>query len=160
MATPDPSAALEAFQRDLDKIRLSPSETDPALLFHLDQPGGMARLTFVRLEDRTVTAMAVFFAADPTDNVLVFHGFYAVPEAYRNQGRAKDVLRAALRQIEHGFARTEVSAIRVEAIVDAGNAAAQQVAAAVLSPDPAAVTDEVSGRPALRYSATLRRTTH
>ncbi len=160
MATPDPSAALQAVQRDLHQIPLKPSETDPNLLFHLDQPGGMARLTFVRLQDRTVTAMAVFFAADPVDNVLLFHGFYAVPEAYRNQGRAKDILRAALRQIEHGFARTEVSAIRVEMVVDAANAAAQQVAAAAISPDPVAITDEVSGRPALRYGATLKRTTH
>jgi RimJ/RimL family protein N-acetyltransferase len=157
---PDPSVALKAFQQDLDKIPLTPCETDPKLLYHLDQPGGMARLTFVRLQERTVTAMAVLFAADPVDGVLLFHGFYAVPEAYRDQGRAKDILRAALRQIERGFARADVTTIRIEVVVDADNAAGQEVAAAVVAPDPVAITDQVTGRPALRYSATLRRTTH
>lgn len=161
MATPpDPSAALQRLQRDLDRIQLTPSETDRNLLVHLDQPGGMTRLTFVRLQDRTVTAMALFFAADPVDDVLVFNAFYAVPEAYRNQGRAKDVLGAALRQMVWGFARTNMKTIRVEVVVDAENAAAQKVAAAVISPDPTPVMDEVSGRAALIYGASLRRPTH
>jgi RimJ/RimL family protein N-acetyltransferase len=158
--TPDPTAALNLFQRDLDRTTLSRSPTDPDLLFHLDQPDGSVRLTFARLQDRTVTALAVFFAADPTDGVLRFHGFYAVPEALRNQGRAKDILGAALRQMEYGFAQTQVDAIRVEVIVDAGNTAAQHVAAAVISPSPTPVTDEVSGRPALLYGATLKHMTH
>ena len=161
MATlPDATAALNMFQRDLDRIPLTPSETDADLLFHLDQPGGVARMTFVRLQDRTVTALAVFFAADPVDGVLLFHGFYAVPPAYRNQGRAKDILRAALRQMQHGFAHTVVAAIHVDVIVDPANIAAQHVAAAVITPIPETVTDEVSGLPALRYRATLKRTVH
>jgi RimJ/RimL family protein N-acetyltransferase len=157
---PDPSAALTTFQRDLDTIPLARSQTDSDLFFHLDQLDGPVRLTFARLQEGTVTALAIFFAADPTDGVLRFHGFYAVPEALRNQGRAKDILGAALRQMEYGFARTEVDAIRVEVIVDGENIAAQHVAAAVISPDPTAVTDEVSGRPALLYGATLKHTTH
>jgi RimJ/RimL family protein N-acetyltransferase len=161
MATmPDPTAALHMFQRDLDRIALTPGRADPDLYFHLDQPGGSARLTFVRLQGRTVTALAVFFAADPVDGVLRFHGFYAVPEAYRNQGRAKDILKAALRQMQMGFADAAVAAIRVEVIVDADNVAAQHVAAAVISPSPRSVTDEVSGLPALLYGATLKHTEH
>ncbi len=161
MATPpDPMDALNMFQRDLDRLELTPSEIDPDLFIHLDQPGGYARMTFVTLRDRTVTAMAVLFAADPTDGVLRFQGFFAVPEVYRNQGRAKDILRAALRHMAYGFARAKVDAIRVEVIVDPGNIGAQRVAAAAICPIPERITDEVSGLPILRYGATLKHTTH
>jgi len=158
--TPDPTAALTLFQRDLDQIPLTPSQTDPDLLFHLDQPGDGVRLTFVTLQNRTVTALAVFLAVDPVDGVLHFHGFFAVPAAFRNEGRATHILKSALRQMEHGFAQADVSAIRVEVVVDAGNPAAQRVAAAAISPTPDPMTDPVSGQPALRYAATLKHTTH
>lgn len=161
MATPaDALAALNLFQRDLAQLSLRRSQTDLNLLYLLDQPAGLTRLTFVRLQDRTVTAMAMFVATGASDGVLSFHVAFAVPEAYRNQGRAKDILRAALRQIEHGFPAVEVKAIRVEAIVGAENLAAQKVAAAAITPDPTPGTDEATGQPALRYGATLTRLAH
>jgi RimJ/RimL family protein N-acetyltransferase len=156
----DSTAALQSFQRDLDRLSLTPSATDPQLFYHLDEPQGVTRLAFARLQGRTVTALAAFFASDPAGGVLVFHGFYAVPEAYRNQGRGKDILGAALRQMAQGIAQTGVDAIRVEVLVDAENTAAQRVAAAVISPSPAPVTDQATGRPALLYAATLPRALH
>lgn len=156
----DSSAALQAFQRDLDRLSLTPSATDPGLFYHLDEPGGVTRLAFARLQGRTVTALAAFFASDPAGGVLVFHGFYAVPEAYRNQGRAKDILGSALRQMAQGIAQTGVSAIRVELLVDAQNTAAQRVAAAIVPSSPATVTDQATGRPALLYATTLTRAVH
>ena len=157
--TQDSTAALAIFQRDLDRIPLTRSPTDPDLFLHLDQIGDHVRFAFARLQNRTVTALAVFFAADPADGVLSFQGFYAVPEAYRNQGRAKDILRAALRHMEDGFARTEVDAVRLDVFVEAANIAAQHVAAAVISPNPEPVTDQASGLPALLYGATLKKRT-
>jgi RimJ/RimL family protein N-acetyltransferase len=158
MATPpDPMTALERFQQSLDQIALTPSQSDPDLLFVLDQPGASTRLTFVRLADGVVTAFAMFFAQDPTDGVLLFHGFFAVPPAYRNQGRAKDIVKAAMQQIASGFAQAPVDAIRVGVTVDTGNLVAQRVAAAVISPKPEAIRDPASGLPALHYSATLKR---
>lgn len=154
----DALTALELFQRDLDRLPLQRSETDPNLLVHLDQADDHARLAFARVEGRTVTAIAVFYAADPVDGVLLFHGLYAVHEAYRNQGRAKDIVSAALRQIEHGFARAEVSTIQVRVLVADDNLAARKVAEAVISPDPVRVTG--SAGPALVFAATLRQTAH
>lgn len=156
----DSSAALHAFQRDLDRLALTPSATDPGLFYHLDEPQGVTRLAFARLQGRTVTALAVFFASDPAGGVLVFHGFYAVPEAYRNQGRAKDILASALRQMAQGIGQTGLDAIRVHLLVDAENTPAQRVAAAVLSSSPATVTDQATGRPALLYAATLSKAAH
>lgn len=157
MATPaDPLAALQRLQRDLHRLTLQRSQIDPDLLFLLDQPGGLTRITFMRLQGRTVTAMAMFFATGASEDSLTFHAFFAVPEALRNQGRAKDILSAALRQIEHGFPGVNVKIIRVELIVDAQNLAAQKVAAATISLHPTDGIDEVTGQPALRYGATLK----
>ncbi len=156
----DSSAALQAFQRDLDQLTLTRSTTDPGLFYHLDQPSGVTRLAFARLQGRTVTALATFFASDPVDGVMVFHGFYAVPEVYRNQGRAKEILRAALRQMAQGIGQTGVRAIRVELIVDAEHAAAQRVAETIASSEPVPVRDQASGRPALLYSTTLTQSVH
>ncbi len=91
---------------------------------------------------------------------MVFHGFYAVPEVYRNQGRAKEILRAALRQMAQGIGQTGVRAIRVELIVDAEHAAAQRVAETIASSEPVPVRDQASGRPALLYSTTLTQSVH
>jgi RimJ/RimL family protein N-acetyltransferase len=152
----DSSAALEAFQREVDWLPLTPIATEPGVFFHLDEPLGTARLAFAKLQGRTVTALATFFAAAPIDGVMVFHGFYAVPEAYRNQGQAKDIVRSALRQISQGIGQTGVDAIRVVLLVDAENTVAQRVAAAVVSATPSPVTDEATGRPALLYAADNR----
>ncbi len=59
----DSSAALQSFQRDLDTLTLTPSTTDPGLFYHLDEPEGVTRLAFARLQGRTVTALAAFFAS-------------------------------------------------------------------------------------------------
>jgi hypothetical protein len=156
----DSTAALQAFQRDLDSLILTPSTTDPGLFYHLDEPQGVTRLAFARLTRRTVTALAAFFASPPVDGVLVFHGFYAVPADLRNQGRGKDILASALRQMAQGIGQAGVRAIRVELLVEADNVAAQRVAAAVASDSPATVTDQATGRPALLYATTLTHAVH
>lgn len=156
MATASDSlAALQSFQRDLDRLFLTPTSSDPNLFYYLDEPQGTVRMAFVRLEDRTVTAMATFFATAPVNGVMDFHGFYAVPEAYRNQGRAKDILGAAVRQIQQGIGDTGMRAIHVSVMVEADNTIAQRVAAAAISPTPSNVTDQATGRPALLYSTTV-----
>jgi len=161
MASPaDPIAALNMFQRELGNLTLRRSQTDPKLLFVLDQPNGISRLTFVRMDGHAITAMAVFIASQATEDSITFHAFYVVPEGYRNQGRAKEIVGAALRQIEHGFPGVNVHTISVQVTVDADDTAGRKVAAATISPDPTPVIDEVSGRPAFRYGATLKRPVH
>ena len=156
----DSTAALQAFQRDLDQLTLTPIATDPGLYYHLDEPGGVTRLAFARLQGRTVTALAAFFASPPIDGVMVFNGFYAVPAALRNQGRGRDILASAIRQMTQGIAQSGVRVIRVELLVDADNIAAQRVAAAVISSSPATVTDQATGKPALLYSTALTHAVH
>ena len=58
----DPSNALQSFQQALlhGRIQLQRGILDQNLYIHTDKPNGESRLTYVRLEDRKVTALVIF----------------------------------------------------------------------------------------------------
>ncbi|WP_370198613.1 GNAT family N-acetyltransferase [Bradyrhizobium diazoefficiens] len=149
----DPSTALTSFQQALlgGEIELQRGALDPNLYVYSDNPEGVARLTYVRLDGKTVTAFASFVICDPIDGTPCFQLGYAVPEAYRNRGHAKDVVTAAIAEMRHGFKRAGIPAFHVEAIVGADNAASLRVAEQTISTSPTAITDQFSGVPAFQY---------
>lgn len=151
----DPSIALQMFQDSLDRLSLQPGATDPELFMYLDQPEGRTRMSFARLQDRTVITLVMFIEAQASGGAPRFLVFYAVREAYRNQGRAKRTLAAAIREMEHGCALTGVDALLLEAVVGPDNIAAQRVAAQVFAREPVAITDPATGLPALAYARTF-----
>jgi hypothetical protein len=146
----DPSDALQSFQQALllGGIQLQQrGELDKDLYVYVDAPDGQRRFTYVRLEGRTVTALVIFGICEPIDGIPCCAIGYAVPEAYRNQGRAKEVARAALSEMRH----LNRHPFYVEAIVGADNLPSRRVAEQVISDAPVAMIDEISGLPALRY---------
>jgi RimJ/RimL family protein N-acetyltransferase len=149
----DPSDALKSFQQTLlrGEIKLLHGDIDPELFVYLDRPNGIDRFTYARLEHQTVTALAMLVLVDPIEGALCFNIGYAVPDAYRNQGRAKDIVDAAISEMGHGLARAKISTFYVEAIIGADNRVSQRVAAKTISAMPVAVTDEVSRLPAFQY---------
>jgi RimJ/RimL family protein N-acetyltransferase len=151
----DPSDALASFQQALlnGQMRLQQGALDPDLFVYFDRPDGVtARLTYVRLDRRTVTALAMLVTVGPRDGFPCYQVGYAVPEGYRGEGRAKSVVEAAIAELRHGLLRNNISAFYVEAIVGTDNEASKRVAASTISAIPVAVTDEVSGLPALHYT--------
>jgi hypothetical protein len=151
----DPSDALVSFQQVLlsgSPITLQKGALDPDLFVHLDQPGGLTRFTYVRLDRRTVTALVMLVVTDPMEGIPCFQIGYAVPEIYRGQGRAKSAVQAAIAELKHGLSRSHPDAtFYVEAVIGTDNDASNQVAAATISASPDAITDKVSGLPALHY---------
>lgn len=149
----DPSDALTSFQDALlnGQIRLQKEDLSPDLFVHTDRPQGIVRFTYVSLDRQTVTALAMFVIAEPIEGVPCFQVGYAVPERYRSQGRAKALVKAAIAELKQGLLRNNISSFYVEAIVDVDNEASKRVALATISTTPVAVTDEVSGLPALQY---------
>jgi hypothetical protein len=149
----DPSNALQSLQEALLRgaIKLERGVLDRDLYTHFDTPNGGFRATYVRLQGRTATAFVEFVPCDPIDGKRCFNIGYAVPEAYRNQGRAKGVVRAAIDEMRHDWVQYGHSVFYVEAIVGADNKPPQRVAEQVISDTPVAVTDQVSGLPAFRY---------
>lgn len=149
----DPTNALQSFQQALlhGGIQLQPGVLDKGIHVYFDRPKGGSRFTYVRLAGTTVTAFVEFASCEAIDGTPCFAVGYAVPEAYRNQGRAKDAIRAAISEMQHGLGRIGLSAFYVEAIVGTENKPSQRVAEQVISNTPVAVTDKVSGVPAYQY---------
>jgi hypothetical protein len=149
----DPTAALIDFQRvfETEGIPLQPGVIDPILFVHLDRPTGTPRFTYVRLHRRTVTALVMFAQVPPLKGLPCFQLGVAVPEKFRAQGRAKEIVTAAIAELQYGLGRNGIPAFYIEAVVGTDNEPSKRVAAATISVDPVPITDEFSGLPALHY---------
>jgi hypothetical protein len=151
----DPSDGMKSFQKELRRggITVQVAKTDPNLFVHRDAPNGPPelRFTYVRLKGKTVTAIAIFAAEPPIDGKPSFAVGYAVPKAFQKQGRAKDVLAAAIADMQAGLSRNGFPDFYIEAIVGAGNVASRKIAEQVISDEPEAITEGLSGLPAFRY---------
>ena len=97
----DPTNALQSFQQALlhGGIQLQPGVLDKDIYAYFDRPKGGSRFTYVRLEDTTVTAFVEFASCEAIERTPCFAIGYAVPEAHRNQGRAKNAIRAAISEL-------------------------------------------------------------
>ena len=149
----DPSNALQSFQQALLRggIQLQRGILDKDIYVYVDHPNERSRLTYVRLEGTTVTAFVEFASWEAIEGKLCFSIGYAVPEVYRNQGRAKAAISAAISEMQQGLGRIGHTVFYVEAIVGANNKPSQRVAEQVISKTPVAVIDQVSALPAFRY---------
>lgn len=149
----DPFDALTSFQQALldGEISLRAGELDPDLFLHVDYPTGVPRFTYVRLDRQSVAALAIMVPTEPMHGLPCFQAGVAVPEAHRGKGHAKSVVAAAIAELGHGLSRNKISSFYVEAIVSIDNEPSKRVAELTISATPVAVTDEVSGLPALHY---------
>ncbi len=151
----DPSDGMKSFQKELRRggIAIQVTKTDPNLFVHLDAPNGPPeiRFTYVRLKGQTVTAMVIFAAQRPEDGKPYFAVGYAVPKRFQKQGRAKDILVAALADMQDGLFRNGFPEFYIEAIVGAANVASRKIAEQVISDEPEAITEGLSGLPAFKY---------
>ena len=150
----DPLNALLSFQRALQNRAVAPrpGELDTTVLVHADQPNGELRLTYVRLEGQKVAALVNFTSAEPIESGVPCFGIgYAVHQNYRQEGRAKSLVEAAMAELRNGLSRNGVPTFHVEAVVSTDNIASQQVAARTLSPNATPGTDQCSGVSILQY---------
>jgi hypothetical protein len=151
----DPSDGMKSFQKELRRggIVIQVTKTDPNLFVHLDSPNGPPelRFTYVRLKGKTVTAMVIFAAERPENGKPYFAVGYAVPKRFQKQGRAKEILVSALADMQAGLLRNGDPEFYIEAIVGADNVASRKIAEQVISDQPEAITEELSGLPAFKY---------
>ena len=95
--------------------------------------------------------MVIFAAQPPEHGKPYFSVGYAVPKAFQKQGRAKDVLVAAIADMQAGLSRNGIPEFYIEAIVGADNAASRKIAEQVISDEPEFITEGLSGLPAFKY---------
>jgi RimJ/RimL family protein N-acetyltransferase len=148
----DPTDAILSFQKAMStgELRLESGRLDPKVYLHADIANGKPRFTYAFLEGKTVTALATFAnngSYQGHGNIAVG---YAVPEAYRNKGLAKAILRAGIAEMQNGF--NGMPAFYVEAVVSEQNTASLKVAEAVLGKELERFKDGHSGEPAVRFA--------
>jgi hypothetical protein len=69
----------------------------------------------------------------------------------RSKGYAKSILAAAIAELKNGLSRNKIPSFYIEAVVSIDNEPSKRVAEALIASTPTAITDEVSGLPALHY---------
>lgn len=128
----DPSIPLQSFQDALSEglLTLERGRVDPSIFVHIDKAGGKTRFTYVQLEGKTVAGFATFVQNGYFDGRPNLATGYAVPEAYRNHGRARFILQAGIAELRNGF--KGFPPFFVEAVINSKNFASLRVAAAVL----------------------------
>jgi hypothetical protein len=148
----DPTAALVSFQEALSAggLRLERGRVDPNVYLHVDRAQGKTRFTYVHLDGKTVTAFVSFVINGTFEGHPNFAAGYAVPEPFRNQGRAKAILTAGIAEMQNGF--RGYPPFYVEAVVSEKNVASLKVAETVLGGEAERIKDSHSGEPAVRYA--------
>ncbi|WP_422353753.1 GNAT family N-acetyltransferase [Stenotrophomonas sp. AR026] len=148
----DPSLALASFQKALAAggLRLEQGRVDRTVCLHVDYLQGKPRFTYVHMDGQTVTAFASFVPNGSFAGHRNLAAGYAVPERYRNQGRAKAILAAGIAELQNGFRGHPP--FYIEAVVSVNNPASQNVAQEVLGGQPEPIVDNHSDEPALRYA--------
>lgn len=150
---PDLTSAMKSFEKALvtGEIAVQACALDSKLFLHLDKPNGESRLTYVRLDEKTVTALAMFIKCDPVEGQPCFNVGWAVPEKFQGKSRAAEVFKAAVNELRYGLARNGVTTFYVEAVVAADNKASQRIAEKVISTAGKVDTDAYSGVPVIQY---------
>lgn len=77
---------------------------------HADSPNGHARMTYVKLDDKVVAAYATFVIVEHYEGLPCFQAGWAVPVAFRKQGRATAIVDAAIAEMKRGLARAGLPA--------------------------------------------------
>lgn len=153
MRIADPMDALVSLQREVRRgMPTHPCDLSPGLRVILDQPNGVTRYTYARIEHGRVKAIALFVHHEPIDGVPCFNVGYAVPEAYRNRGWASEIVEQGIQELRQGFGRHGAKSFHVEAVVGKDNLASLRVASKVISNAPIEGTDSESGEPVFAYT--------
>lgn len=154
----DPMEALVSLQREVRRgMPTNPTGQGSEVRVVLDQPNGVTRYTYARIEHGRVKAIALFVHHEPIEGIACFNIGYAVPEAYRQRGWAKQIVEAGIQELSAGLGRHGVTQFYVEAVVGKENIASQRVASAVFGNEPTEGMDSESGQPVFSYTRLVKR---
>lgn len=150
---PNPHDAMQSLEQAIacGEVHLKKGTVDPTLGLTIDKPNGEIRLTYVRLEAGKVIALVMAIPCDPFESKPCFNIGYAVAANFRGQGRAKELVKAAIAEMQHGFGIAGMNVFYVEAIVGEDNQPSMRVAERVISASYNSKVDAVSNVPIRQY---------
>lgn len=145
--------ALVSLQRGVRRcVPTQRCDLSPRVRVILDQPSGVLRYTYARIEHVRVIALSLFVRHEPIDDVPCFNLGYAVPEAYRNRGWASEIVEQAIQELRQGFGQHGAKSFYAEAVVGKNNLSSLRVASKVISNISVEGTDSESGEPVFAYT--------
>jgi hypothetical protein len=149
----NPMDAFKTFEPALrsGELEVHPGTVHPDLLVHLDHPNGEMRLTYARMSEIAVSAIAIIIPAEFENGLPVFQIGYAVAQHLRKRGIGKEIAQAAIDEFTAGMAKSGIVHFYIEAMVGVKNIASQKVAAHVIGGTPKETADHNSGEAALQY---------
>lgn len=149
----NPHDALITFEPALKRgeLQIERGRVDPSLIVHMDQPMGKLRITYARMQNNSVTGIAIISPAEFENGLPVFQIGYAVPQHLRKRGIATALAGAAIEEFTAGIARGGIVHFYIEAMVGTKNVASQKVAAKIIGGEPRETKDDESGEAILQY---------
>lgn len=150
---PNPHDAMQSLEKAIasGEVRLQKGTVDPTLWMTVDKPNGEMRLTYVRLEGSKVVALVMAVECEPFESKVCFNIGYAVAETCRGKGYAKEIVKAAIAEMQKGFGGAGMTEFYLEAIVGEDNLASMRVAEQVISSTFSSKPDGFSGIPIRQY---------
>ena len=157
-AMTDPMIGLKSMQDCLDNktpLRFVECFMHQHIRLHFDQHGEEVRLTYAMIDGEVVKGICVYCPCDPIRGIPCLQVGYAIAEEFRMQGLGTMILKDSLDEVARGF-KGRGPSLYIEAVVGVKNIGSQKIAANVLSADPQAGVDSISGEQALTYQRLLR----
>lgn len=153
MPIADPMVSLNELQKAIRRgMPTRPTEAGTTIRLVVDKPAGVHRYSYAKIEHGRVKSIAILVHHEPINGIPCFNLGYAVPDAYRNRGWAKDILEKAIEEMRRGLGRNGGTSFYVEAVVSRDNIPSQHVASKVISGSPVEGIDSESGEPILAYT--------
>jgi hypothetical protein len=145
--------ALVQLQSALDGriIQLRQCAIHKDVSLFVDQPGGLPRFTYAKVEHGKVQSISLLVNVEPIEGVLSFQMGWATLDPLRGRGLAREVITKSIDELRNGLKRNGHDKFYLEAIVSINNEPSNKLARKLVSQSPISCTDAFSREPALQY---------
>lgn len=148
----DMEQTLELFSESVARgLPLHRCLSDKTVFIHPDNPNGIVRFTFCKMENEKPTSIVAFVQKDQHDGIPCFNVGYATEFTQRKKGLAKALLRTAIYELKEGLKRQGVPDFYLEVGVEKNNIASIKVASDVFQIAPVDSYDPDSLTPTFGY---------
>lgn len=148
----DMEQTLKLFREAVARgLPLHKCSTDESVFIHPDNPNGIVRFTFCKMENEKPISIVAFVQSEHHDGIPCFNVGYATEFSQRKRGLAKELLKTAINDFKEGLKRQDVADFYLEAGVEKNNIASQKIASDVFQVDPVDSVDPDSGTPTFGY---------
>ncbi|MTJ92825.1 MAG: GNAT family N-acetyltransferase [Desulfovibrio sp.] len=149
----DPHDAYLSFREEVqnDSLQLESCKLHPDIKMYFDEVDSGARFTYATFKNKIAKGILQIAQSGWDNGIPYFQLGIAVGKEFRKQGVGEQLTRKALEEFLERFPIPKGEKLGIEAVISTANIASQKLAAKIFPKPPTAITDSVSGKPALHY---------